>query len=222
MNNTNIYHGGSARKGFSSSGGGGGGADEKIKVTENDTVTNYLDEKLFFLGRVNKVISNPGADEKMDVYLGDHYTLTYNNFSNLLSTNDYLRPPDWAIQDNGHAGYVISENTYVIGVNVMLHRFDSDGENNFATFNFRRMIADGSYLNPHTPGQGSQLGTLSISPPDTYSGPGPLHYYGESLPVTWYVPGGYALFVYISFSNINVISGISMVLDCVTIPNPIR
>lgn len=65
MRNSLIYHGGSVgRSRYSVS--GSGGEDEKVKVSINDTVPDYLNNKISLVNLSGAII-NPGADESMQI-----------------------------------------------------------------------------------------------------------------------------------------------------------
>jgi len=46
---------------------GGGGADEKAKVSSNDTTTNYLENKIVAGSNVTVVVNNEGGDEQLQI-----------------------------------------------------------------------------------------------------------------------------------------------------------
>jgi hypothetical protein len=49
------------------SGTGGGGGGDTVKVSSDDTVTNYLDNKITVALPITKVVNNPGGNENIEV-----------------------------------------------------------------------------------------------------------------------------------------------------------
>jgi len=204
MEISKIYHGGSPPKSTYSLGGSG---DRKVLVSGNDTTPGYLNDEISVNGRISKQILNPGADEKLELYTGDQFTLSYNNLNSNIVTGDFLRPGDYQLQDNGEIGYYTDCGFSIYKVSFLLHNFATTTTRTIY-FRFREYIADGSKTTVYAAGEGNLIGTVFYNVPNTSSAQ--RWYLGGFDDVTWTVSSGYSLFVYVYSSDIDDLDGVTM------------
>lgn len=200
-----IYHGGSVCKGgggFSSS-----GVDEKVKVGASDTVTDFLNNKAQVGGNIVKILQNPGGNENLLFGVGNQYTLVYNNMDTGLVAGDFLCPPDYLIRDSRHSAYNITKAIKIKAVSILAHRYLTTGSDS-VNVRFRSADNDGSFTVPFVPGNGTLIGTITM--PVNNTGGATRYYHGGFAPVDWDVSADQCLFCYIQFSDIDVISGLTV------------
>ena len=168
--NSCLYHGGSARAGFSSKGSGGG------------TST-------------------------------DGFTLIYDNMSSNLGSGDFLRSPDFALRMNGALGFHFDNAYSIVNVSWCIQSFQSNTSTESLMLRLRSFDSTGLKTSAFSTGEGNLVGTtVNERVPD--SGGVYQYYYGYSESVNWSVLANQTLFVYIFFSDIDVIDGITCWLEC--------
>lgn len=212
MEISRIYHGGSPPKYTYSL---GAKDSNKILVTSNDTTPNYLSNKITVDGRLDTSILNAGGNEQLQIEGGDHFTLIYNNFDSNLVAGNFIRPPDYQIQDAGAAGFYSDCGFSIYKISVLIHNLTTTATRSLY-IRLREYIANGSKTTVYATGEGNLVGTVY----DTLGSSGGFNrwYYGWYDDVDWSVTSGYALFMYIYSSTIDDLDGLSVWLHCYKYP----
>lgn len=202
-----IYHGGARgnQRGFDSP--GGVSLDEKVKISVADTTPDFLNNKALVGGNIVKILQNPGGNENLLFGVGNQYTLVYNNMDIGIVAGDFLCPPDYTIRDSRHCAYNIQKDLKIKTISILAHRFQTTGIDS-VNVRFRSADNDGSYTAPFATGGGTLIGTITM--PVLNTGGLIRYYHGGFAPVDWDVAADQCLFCYVQFSDIDVLSGLTV------------
>lgn len=210
MNSGNalIYHGGGAMKrGFSTA--GGGALDEKVKVSGNDTTSDYLINKWSSFNpnagdALPTVIDSPGGDEDLNVVSQREVTIIFTNRLDDLQVNDSIPMPDFLPVT--WCGYFIpfGINFHTIWGLVRCYK-----TNAATTVNIRFRYYDTSQAAVVDQTSGTILGNLLFNLDNTAS---VFKYYrGAAVNLqNWGVPGGKMVIPYCQSNGATRVDGINI------------